>query len=166
VSSILVAHTLNTTKSMIPAHPLSLTKQQSQSIVLGSVCNKFIHPHHHTRKQGTRGVRREGWSDGQRDGGIYFSVSFCFIGGISNQNPPPPWSLQLQIALPPLPPAVCPAKSAHDVSLSQLWVEIHRINKFVRETRAWDCLHAVQLVFLLLRNILPQAREKHYSGDT
>ncbi|KAF0028219.1 hypothetical protein F2P81_019306 [Scophthalmus maximus] len=23
----------------------------------------------------------------------------------------------------------CPAKSAHDVSLSQLWVEIHRINK-------------------------------------
>lgn len=72
----------------------------------------------------------------------------------------PPWSLQLQIALPPLPPAVCLAKSAHDVSLSQLWVEIHRINRFVRETHAWDCLHAVKLVHPLVRPILPQAMKK------
>lgn len=72
----------------------------------------------------------------------------------------PPQSLQLQIALPPLPPAVCPVKSAHDVSLSQLWVEIHRINRFVRETHAWDCLHAVRLVHTLVRPIPPQAMEK------
>lgn len=76
-------------------------------------------------------------------------------------HPTTPWSLQLQIALPPLSPAVCPAKSAHDVSLSQLWVEIHRINRFVRETRAWDCLHAVKLVHPPFRPIPPQATEDH-----
>lgn len=101
--------------------------------------------------------------DREMEGYISFFF-FCFVGGISNQSPHPPaplsCSLQLQIALPPLPPAVCPAKSAHDVSLSQLWVEIHRINRFVRETHAWDCLHAVRLVHLLVRPILPQATKK------
>lgn len=89
---------------------------------------------------------------------------FWFRWEYQQSEPPPPaplsCSLQLQIALPPLPPAVCPAKSAHDVSLSQLWVEIHRINRFVRETHAWDCLHAVRLVHLLVRPILPQATKK------
>lgn len=129
----------------------------------GSFCNKFIHPYRHTRKQDTRD-EKDGVMDGKMKGYILFFLFFWW--GVSNQNPPPPppcnhpWSLQLQIALPPLSPAVCPAKSAHDVSLSQLWVEIHRINRFVRETHAWDCLHAVKLVHLLFRPILPQATGK------
>lgn len=103
--------------------------------------------------------------DREMEGYISPFFFFGFVGSISNQSPHPPpaplsCSLQLQIALPPLPPAVCPAKSAHDVSLSQLWVEIHRINRFVRETHAWDCLHAVRLVHLLVRPILPQATKK------
>lgn len=102
--------------------------------------------------------------DREMEGYISLFFFFGFVGSISNQSPHPPaplsCSLQLQIALPPLPPAVCPAKSAHDVSLSQLWVEIHRINRFVRETHAWDCLHAVRLVHLLVRPILPQATKK------
>lgn len=71
-----------------------------------------------------------------------------------------PQSLQLQIGLPPLPPAVCPVKSTHDVSLSQLWEEIHRINRLFRETHAWDFLYTVRLVPVPVGPILPQAIEK------
>lgn len=162
MSSILAAHALNTAKSMMPAHPLSLTKQQSQCIALDpSVTNSYIYidaPGNKTPEE--RGIKL--WTERWRD--IFLLFFFGFVGSISNQSPHPPaplsCSLQLQIALPPLPPAVCPAKSAHDVSLSQLWVEIHRINRFVRETHAWDCLHAVRLVHLLVRPILPQATKK------
>lgn len=70
-----------------------------------------------------------------------------------------PQSLQLQIGLP-----VWPVKSTHDVSLSQLWVEIHRINSFVRETHAWEFLYTVRLVRELARPILPQAMGKQ--GNT
>lgn len=162
MSSILAAHALNTAKSMMPAHPLSLTKQQSQCIALDpSVTNSYIYidaPGNKTPEE--RGIKL--WTERWRD--IFLFFFFGFVGSISNQSPHPPaplsCSLQLQIALPPLPPAVCPAKSAHDVSLSQLWVEIHRINRFVRETHAWDCLHAVRLVHLVVRPILPQATKK------
>lgn len=151
---------------MISALPLSLTKQQSQSIVLEpSVTNSYIHidtPGNKTPEERGMGRRTGKWWN-------IFSFSFFVLLGalVIRRAPSPPIttthqlrSLQLQIALPPLPPAVCPAKSAHDVSLSQLWVEIHRINRFVRETHAWDYLHAVQLVHLLLGPILPQAMGK------
>lgn len=128
-----------------------------------SFCNEFIHLYRRTGKQDTWG-ERDKVMDREMEGYIspfFFLVS---LGVLAIRAPTPPaplsCSLQLQIALPPLPPAVCPAKSAHDVSLSQLWVEIHRINRFVRETHAWDCLHAVRLVHLLVRPILPQATKK------
>lgn len=156
MSSVLAAHALNRAKSMMPVHPLSLTKQQSQSIVLDpSVTNSYIHidtPGNKTPKE--TGI--EGWTERWRD---IFLLLFLFRLGVLVIGVPPQF-LQLQIALPPLPPAVCPVKSAHDVSLSQLWVKIHRINRFVRETHAWDCLHAVRLVHALVRPILPQAMEK------
>lgn len=85
LSSVLAAHKLNTAKSMMPAHPLSLTKQQSQSIVPDpSVTNSYIHidtPGNKTPKE--RGI--EGWTETWRD---IFLLLFLFRWGISNQSPP------------------------------------------------------------------------------
>lgn len=78
MSSILAAHMLNTAKSMMPAHPLSLTKQQSQSIVPDpSVTNSYIHidtPGNKTPKE--RGI--EGWTERWRD---IFLLLFLFHWG-------------------------------------------------------------------------------------
>ena len=85
VSSVLAAHTLNTAKSMMPAQPLSLTKQQSQSIVPDpSVTNSYIHidtPGNKTPKE--RGI--EGWTEME---GYISPCLFVSFGGISNQSPP------------------------------------------------------------------------------
>lgn len=84
VCSILAALMLNTTKSMMPGLPLSLTKQQSQSIVPDpSVTNSYIHidtPGNKTSKE--RGI--EGQAERWRD----IFLLFCFVGGALVIRPP------------------------------------------------------------------------------
>lgn len=142
---------------VVPLQPRPLIKQHSHC-----ACNKFIHPYRHTGKQDTRGDGRgKRVIDVEMEG--YISPSrFVSLGVWVIRLSPQ--SLRLQIGLPPLPPAVCPVKSTHDVSLSQLWVEIHRINRFVRQTHAWEFSQTVRLVHGLLWPILSQAMEKR--GDT
>lgn len=88
MSSILAAHALNTAKSMMPAHPLSLTKQQSQCIALDpSVTNSYIYidaPGNKTPEE--RGIKL--WTERWRD--IFLLFFFGFVGSISNQSPHPP----------------------------------------------------------------------------
>lgn len=121
-------------------------------------CNKFIHPYRHTRKQDTQGDGRgKRVIDAETEG--YISPSHFVSLGVWVIRLSPQ-SLRLQIGLPPFPPAVCPVKSTHDVSLSQLWVEIHRINRFVRQTHAWEFLQTVRLVHAQLWPILSQVIEK------
>lgn len=107
-------------------------------------CNKFIHPYRHTGKQDTQGDGRgKRGIDAEMEGYIspsHFVSSGVWVIRLS------PQSLRLQIGLPPLPPAVCPVKSTHDVSLSQLWVEIHRINRFVKQIHAWEFSQTAGLV--------------------
>lgn len=89
MSPSLAARALNTAKSMMPAHPLSLTKQQSQSIVPDpSVTNSYIHidtPGNKAPKE--RGI--EGWT---REMEGYISPSlFCFLfGGVLVIRASPP----------------------------------------------------------------------------
>lgn len=107
-------------------------------------CNKFIHPYRHTGKQDTQGDGRGKRVISAETEGYISPPHFVSLGVWVIRLSPQ--SLQLKIGLPPLPPAVCPVKSTHDVSLSQLWVEIHRINRFVRQTHAWEFLQIVRLV--------------------
>lgn len=121
-------------------------------------CNKFIHPYRHTGKHNTQGDGRgKSGIDAEMEG--YISPSrFVSLGVWVIRLSPQ--SLLLQIGLPPLPPAVCPVKSTHDVSLSQLWVEIHRINRFVSQPHAWEFSQTARLVHALLWPILSQQLEK------
>lgn len=85
MSSVLAARTLNRAKSMKPVHPLSLTKQQSQSIVLDpSVTNSYIHidtPGNKTPKE--TGI--EGWTERWRD---IFLLLFVRLGVLVIRVPP------------------------------------------------------------------------------
>lgn len=90
MSSILAAHALNTAKSMMPAHPLSLTKQQSQCIVLDpSVTNSYIYidaPGNKTPKE--RGIKL--WTERWRDIFLFFLFVSLEVLAIRAPAPSPP----------------------------------------------------------------------------
>lgn len=91
MSSILAAHALNTAKSMMPAHPLSLTKQQSQCIALDpSVTNSYIYidaPGNKTPEE--RGIKL--WTERWRD--IFLLFFFLVsLGVLAIRAPTPPRS--------------------------------------------------------------------------
>lgn len=99
-------------------------------------CNQFIHPYRHTGKRDTQGGRWEGERATDVETEECISLSRFVFGGVGNQSLPSVLTAANWFATSS--PAVWPVKSTHDVSLSQLWVEIHRINSFVRETHAWE----------------------------
>lgn len=86
MSSGLATHTLNRAKSMMPAHPLSLTKQQSQSIVPDpSVTNSYIHIDTLGNKT-PKETGMEGWTERWRD---IFLLLFLFCLGVLVIRVPP-----------------------------------------------------------------------------
>lgn len=117
--------------AVVPAQPL--TKQHSQSIV--PVTNSYIHidtlGNKTPKEGGGRGKEPLTWR--WRSASLFHVL---FFGGVGNQSLPSVLTAANWFATSS--PAAWPVKSTHDVSLSQLWVEIHRINSFVRETHAWE----------------------------